>query len=114
MVLSTVVRLVAALICAKEKNWTHTLPIIPSMTESATLVMERMTSAEFFDFAGMPSESIRFIRLLIIILSQDIAFVRRGRGLEERVQKEGPSQGLKCQVKYWSDAWEIEEYFAQL
>jgi len=51
---------------------------------------------------------------ILRLRSNDIAFVRRGRGLEERVAKEGPSQGLKCQVKLWSDAWEIEEYFAEL
>jgi len=51
---------------------------------------------------------------LLRLRSQDVAFVRRGRGLEERVEKEGPSQGLKCQIKLWTDAWEIEEYFAQL
>ena len=51
---------------------------------------------------------------LIDICSGDIAFVRRGRGLQRRIEREGPQRGLKCQVKYWAGAWEVEEYFTQL
>ena len=40
--------------------------------------------------------------------------MRKGRALERRVKEQGPAAGLKCQVKYWEGAWEIEEYFAEL
>ncbi|KAL4080261.1 phosphatase phospho-type [Scleroderma yunnanense] len=43
--------------------------------------------------------------------SQDIVLCRRFRGLERRIAQEG---GLKCQVKYWAGAWEVEEIFEQL
>ncbi|KAF8520412.1 phosphatase phospho-type [Hysterangium stoloniferum] len=43
--------------------------------------------------------------------SHDIALVRKYRGLERRIAKEG---GLKCNVEYWDGAWEVEEIFAKL
>jgi len=43
--------------------------------------------------------------------SQDILLCRRHRGLEQKIAKLG---GLKCQVKYWSGAWEVEEIFTKL
>lgn len=43
----------------------------------------------------------------------DIAFVRTDKELEVRVREEGAKEGLRCQVKYWSMAWEIEEYFGE-
>jgi len=46
--------------------------------------------------------------------SGDIAFVRKGRGLQRRIEREGAQRGLRCQVKYWAGAWEVEEYFTQL
>jgi pyridoxal phosphate phosphatase PHOSPHO2 len=36
----------------------------------------------------------------------DLALVRKGFTLEERIREEG---GLKCEVKYWTQAWEIDE-----
>jgi len=45
---------------------------------------------------------------------QDLALVRRGRGLESRIAKEGRSAGLVCQVQYWAGAWEVEEILAKL
>ncbi|EJD52395.1 hypothetical protein AURDEDRAFT_81973 [Auricularia subglabra TFB-10046 SS5] len=45
--------------------------------------------------------------------SQDIALVRTGRGLEKRIAKEGEKEGLKCQIRYWSGAWEVEELFRE-
>lgn len=42
---------------------------------------------------------------------QDVALVRRGRGLEKRIKAEGMP---KCQVRWWNDAWEVEELFAAL
>lgn len=36
----------------------------------------------------------------------DIAFVRRNRGLAKRILEEG---GIQCQVRYWSGAWEAEQ-----
>jgi len=46
--------------------------------------------------------------------SQDMVLVRRYRGLEGRLSREGKKEALKCQVKYWAGAWEVEEIFNQL
>ncbi|KIM69041.1 hypothetical protein SCLCIDRAFT_103543 [Scleroderma citrinum Foug A] len=46
--------------------------------------------------------------------SQDMVLCRRLRGLEHRIAQEGEKEGLKCQVKYWAGAWEVEEIFTQL
>jgi len=46
--------------------------------------------------------------------SQDTVLCRRLKGLEERIEKEGPKDGLKCQVYKWTGAWEVEEYFNAL
>jgi len=43
--------------------------------------------------------------------SQDTVLCRRRRGLERRIENEGPKDGLKCQVFKWTEAWEVEEYF---
>ncbi|KIL65941.1 hypothetical protein M378DRAFT_161584 [Amanita muscaria Koide BX008] len=43
--------------------------------------------------------------------SQDLVLCRNFRGLSKRISKQG---GLKCKVKYWSGAWEVEEIFATL
>jgi len=40
----------------------------------------------------------------------DLALVRKGFELEQRIKREG---GLKCQVKYWTMGWEIEEYYSE-
>lgn len=37
---------------------------------------------------------------------QDVAFVRRNRGLARRIHESG---GVRCQVRYWSGAWEAEQ-----
>lgn len=44
----------------------------------------------------------------------DIAFVRQGFELEERVKNEGEKCGAKIDVKLWEQAWQIDEYFKQL
>lgn len=38
---------------------------------------------------------------------QDLAFVRKFRGLQTRIAKEG---GVKAGIKYWNGAWELEGY----
>lgn len=43
--------------------------------------------------------------------SQDTVLCRRQKGLEERIKREGPKDGLKCGVFEWTQAWEVEEYF---
>jgi pyridoxal phosphate phosphatase PHOSPHO2 len=43
--------------------------------------------------------------------SKDTVLCRRGKGLEGRIEKEGPKDELKCQVYKWDQAWEVEEYF---
>jgi len=51
---------------------------------------------------------------LLRMRQQDIAFVRKDMELAARIKKEGASSGLKPQVKEWSGAWEIDEYFSLL
>ncbi|KZT52261.1 hypothetical protein CALCODRAFT_476120 [Calocera cornea HHB12733] len=51
---------------------------------------------------------------ILRLREQDLALVRRHRGLEARIAKDGASAGLKCQVQYWTGAWEVEEIFATL
>jgi len=46
--------------------------------------------------------------------SQDLVLCRSYRGLEKRILADGEKDGLKCQVKYWAGAWEVEEIFDQL
>lgn len=52
--------------------------------------------------------------LCMSIFSQDMILCRQYRGLEKRIAKEGEKEGLKCQVRYWAGAWEVEEIFKQL
>ena len=42
---------------------------------------------------------------------QDVALVRRHRGLAKRILEEGP---VRCQVRYWSGAWEAEQLLRAL
>lgn len=46
---------------------------------------------------------------LLRLRKGDLALVRKGFELEGRVAREGKARGLKCDVKYWTQAWEIEE-----
>lgn len=45
---------------------------------------------------------------------QDVALVRVGRGLQERIEKEGKERGMKARVRLWAGAWEVEEMFPTL
>jgi pyridoxal phosphate phosphatase PHOSPHO2 len=43
--------------------------------------------------------------------SQDVILCRRFRGLEKKI---AAHQGeVKCQVKYWTGAWEVEEILGE-
>ena len=42
---------------------------------------------------------------------QDVAFVRRHRGLAKRIHESG---GVRCQVRYWGGAWEAEQLLGLL
>jgi hypothetical protein len=44
----------------------------------------------------------------------DIGYVRKGFELDERVKEEGEREGLQVDVKLWEQAWQIDEYFAEL
>ncbi|KAF8303346.1 hypothetical protein DL93DRAFT_2173054 [Clavulina sp. PMI_390] len=48
------------------------------------------------------------------LVSSDIAYVRRYRGLEARIKKETEVGRVKVQVKPWAGAWEMEEHFHEL
>jgi pyridoxal phosphate phosphatase PHOSPHO2 len=52
--------------------------------------------------------------LTYILLSSDIAYVRRYRGLESRIKAEGAPSRVKVVIKPWAGAWEIEEHFQEL
>jgi pyridoxal phosphate phosphatase PHOSPHO2 len=59
-------------------------------------------------------EALRIFSIFTFSLStfsQDMVLCRRQRGLQKRITEEGQKQGLKCQVKYWAGAWEVEEIF---
>jgi len=47
---------------------------------------------------------------ILRLRSQDLALVRRNRELAARLERGGKSE-LKCQVHYWTGAWEVEEVF---
>ena len=75
-----------------------------------------MTSVLFFACGGGCC-SVSFISSIPLTFdydSQDMVLCRRLRGLEHRIAQEGEKEGLKCQVKYWAGAWEVEEIFTQL
>lgn len=46
--------------------------------------------------------------------SQDTVLARNFGGLKDRIYKESVERGLKCQVRYWTGAWEVEEIFQAL
>ncbi|PWN22833.1 hypothetical protein BCV69DRAFT_280441 [Microstroma glucosiphilum] len=46
-----------------------------------------------------------FCPVLRLRKGQDVAFVRRYRGLEKRIKEEG---GVKCGIRWWAGAWEME------
>jgi len=51
---------------------------------------------------------------ILRLREQDMVLCRNDRGLSKRIAKEGTTAGLKCQVKYWGGAWEVEEIFDKL
>jgi pyridoxal phosphate phosphatase PHOSPHO2 len=46
--------------------------------------------------------------------SQDILLCRSYRGLERRIISAPEEHQLKCQLKKWGGAWEVEEIFNEL
>ncbi|KAK8853277.1 hypothetical protein IAR55_003981 [Kwoniella newhampshirensis] len=40
----------------------------------------------------------------------DLACVRKGLELDKRIKEEGEKAGLKVDVKYWEQAWQIDEW----
>ena len=44
----------------------------------------------------------------------DWGLVRKGMELDGRIKQEGAEQGLKVEVKRWSQAWEIDEWVESL
>ncbi|EMD37331.1 hypothetical protein CERSUDRAFT_50896 [Gelatoporia subvermispora B] len=46
--------------------------------------------------------------------SQDMVLCRRHRGLEKSISGFKDEGRLKCEVRYWAGAWEVEEIFGQL
>ncbi|KAI6032843.1 phosphatase phospho-type [Pisolithus orientalis] len=50
----------------------------------------------------------------ILRMRRIVVLCRRFRGLERRIAQEGEKEGLKCQVRFWAGAWEVEEIFGEL
>ena len=48
---------------------------------------------------------------LLRMREKDLAMVRKGMSLERRVKSEG---GLKCGLRYWTGAWEVDEWVTDL
>ncbi|ODN73247.1 hypothetical protein L202_07800 [Cryptococcus amylolentus CBS 6039] len=44
----------------------------------------------------------------------DWACVRKGMELHGRIKEEGAKCGLVAEVKYWEQAWQLDEYFSEL
>lgn len=42
-----------------------------------------------------------------------MALVRSYRELSRRIEKEGESAGMKCDVTYWGGAWEVEKFLME-
>lgn len=63
--------------------------------------------------ASLSARYVNRMKLLTLCVwdSQDMVLCRSFRGLQKRINKEG---GLKCQIKYWGGAWEVEEIFDRL
>jgi len=75
--------------------------------------MEGTITAPSYAFEG----TFRGFRVIIgsrTFSSQDTVLCRRLKGLERRIERDGPKDGLKCQVYKWTEAWEVEEYFNAL
>lgn len=49
---------------------------------------------------------------LLDLRDSDYALVRSGRGLEPKVRAN--ESRLKCQIRYWDGAWEVEEFFKSI
>ncbi|KAF9529199.1 phosphatase phospho-type [Crepidotus variabilis] len=86
----------------------------PNMCKGEELEAFLSRKGERFDRVSYVGDGSNDFCPILRFRSQDTVFCRKHRGLERRIAKEGEKQGLKCQVKYWEEAWEIEEYFGQL
>ncbi|TFK73909.1 hypothetical protein BDN72DRAFT_834235 [Pluteus cervinus] len=51
---------------------------------------------------------------IVKLRSQDLALCRNFGGLKKRIVRDGEKFGLRCQVKHWTGAWEVEETFSEL
>lgn len=47
---------------------------------------------------------------LLRMRKEDLFLVRKDMGLHAKVTKDGEERGLKADVKYWTGAWEVEEW----
>jgi hypothetical protein len=90
---------------------------VKNSTESSTSVMAQTifvpSSTSEGSFHITVSSLVR-IRSQIVKkqkFSQDSVYCRSNRGLQKRIQKEAEKEGLKCQIRYWGGAWEVEEMF---
>jgi len=51
---------------------------------------------------------------ILKLRSQDMALCRSFGGLRRAIAQDGERLGLRCQVHYWTGAWEVEEIFRDL
>ncbi|KAL0579167.1 hypothetical protein V5O48_002848 [Marasmius crinis-equi] len=102
--LSTIVLLAAARICAK-----LTKALDPPGQELDAFLAKHAPAYDRIVYVGDGSNDFCPI---LHLRSQDLALCRTFGGLHKRIARDG--ERLKCQIKYWTGAWEIEEIFATL
>jgi pyridoxal phosphate phosphatase PHOSPHO2 len=80
----------------------------PSLTESSTSATARTTFAPSCASGGLLSPLPSLLsRTDGFPRSQDVVLCRRYRGLEKKLTEHAAD--VKCGVKYWAGAWEVEE-----
>ncbi|KDQ21703.1 hypothetical protein BOTBODRAFT_26130 [Botryobasidium botryosum FD-172 SS1] len=83
----------------------------PNMCKGAELDAYLERTGQKFDRMAYVGDGSNDFCPILRFRKQDVALVRKGRALETRVKHEAEKYGLKCQVKYWAGAWEVEEIF---
>ena len=103
------------LMLLQAKNWRPSWHgIDQTLTVLSMSAMEVMIIAPSYAFEGTFSGISSDLTDSRTASSQDTVLCRRLKGLERRIETEGPNDGLKCQVYKWTEAWEVEEYFNAL
>ncbi|KAL0956419.1 hypothetical protein HGRIS_002567 [Hohenbuehelia grisea] len=86
----------------------------PNMCKGEELVAFLARHAPEYDRVVYVGDGSNDFCPVLRLRSQDMILCRRYRGLEKRIANEGEELGMRCQVKYWAGAWEVEELFGEL